>query len=162
MPLHGFRSSRSGTHLPALLHSNSAGSSANPANIPIPQTPGAPSGVSFSGGFGGDDLAATTPSGSYGSNSYFPSMSGTTTPASDFGSYTMGTPAHGPSGGHSWIEIVLDQEQVVLRGAGGDTNPAQLSGRVLLHLVESTSLKDVTLQLTGKAKVAFGEGAGYV
>lgn len=174
MPRTGWLSSHtSGTHLPSLLHHGSS-SAPNPANIPIPPTPG---GVSFSSGvFDGDHLPSTpgfgplqTPGGFGGGGaSYFPSASGTTTPASEFGSYggSVGTPAHlgptTPGGSHSWVEIVLDQEHVVLRGAGGDTNPAQLSGRVLLHLVESTSLKEVTLSLTGKAKVSFGEGAGCV
>jgi len=161
----------SGTHLPSLLggHGHASGTS-TPNHPPPPQTPGTPGGVSFSSNSFGeqDPLASYFSSSAAGT----PGASGTPTPdhahfpSSVAAGSGLGTPSHlGPTAGgasHSWVEIVLDAEHVVLRGAGGDTNPARLSGRVLLHLVEQTNLKEVTLQLTGKAKVSFGEGSGCV
>jgi hypothetical protein len=58
------------------------------------------------------------------------------------------------------VEIVLDNEHLVLRGQGGDMNPAYLSGHVVLNLSESTNIKEITMNLTGKAKVHFSEGTG--
>lgn len=154
MPRSSWLSSHtSASHLPNLLTPSSerapslANARVNPQNIPIPQTP-----FGSQSGWGNDDILSTsTPS-----SSYFPS-SVPSTPAYE-PSYSTGSSFHG----HSSVEIQLDQDQVVLRGAGGDTNPARLAGTVILHLVESTNLKDVVLTLTGKAKVQFGEGAGSV
>lgn len=55
------------------------------------------------------------------------------------------------------VEIVLDSEHLVMRGQGGDMNPAYLSGRIELNLQESTNIKDITMNLTGKAKVNFSD-----
>lgn len=71
----------------------------------------------------------------------------------------MSTP--GGSSGHT-LEIVLDSDQLVLRGQGGDMNPAYLSGRVELNLLEATNIKEIMMSLTGKAKVQFSDGSGYV
>lgn len=67
----------------------------------------------------------------------------------------------GGSSGHT-LEIVLDSDQLVLRGQGGDMNPAYLSGRVELNLLEATNIKEIMMSLTGKAKVQFSDGSGYV
>ncbi|KGB77670.1 hypothetical protein CNBG_3508 [Cryptococcus deuterogattii R265] len=69
----------------------------------------------------------------------------------------MSTP--GGSSGHT-LEIVLDSDQLVLRGQGGDMNPAYLSGRVELNLLEATNIKEIMMSLTGKAKVQFSDGSG--
>lgn len=58
------------------------------------------------------------------------------------------------------VEIVLDSDKLVLRGQGGDMNPAYLSGHIVLNLPEATNIKEITMQLTGKAKVQFSEGSG--
>jgi hypothetical protein len=58
------------------------------------------------------------------------------------------------------LEIHLDNDLVVLRGAGGDVNPALLTGQVVLNLTESTNIKELTLRLEGKAKVAFFDASG--
>jgi hypothetical protein len=58
------------------------------------------------------------------------------------------------------LEIHLDSDLVVLRGAGGDVNPALLTGQVILNLTESTNIKELTLKLEGKAKVAFFDASG--
>lgn len=67
-----------------------------------------------------------------------------------------------PYGGHHHapLEIHLDNDLVVLRGAGGDVNPALLTGQVVLNLTESTNIKELTLKLEGKAKVAFFDASG--
>lgn len=67
----------------------------------------------------------------------------------------------GGSSGHT-LEIVLDSDQLVLRGQGGDMNPAYLSGRVELNLLEATNIKEIMMSLTAKAKVQFSDGSGYV
>ena len=51
------------------------------------------------------------------------------------------------------LEIVLDSDTVVLRGAGSDVEPARLSGHVALFLSESSSIKEITLQFRGKARI---------
>lgn len=60
---------------------------------------------------------------------------------------------------HTPLEIFLDSDDLMLRGQGGDMNPAYLSGYVSLWLAESTNLKDITMQLTGKAKVHFQDAS---
>ncbi len=62
-------------------------------------------------------------------------------------------PPHKKDDKHSSIEIILDDETLVLRGTGAEVSPARLSGRVALHLTESTPVKEITLQFRGKAKL---------
>ena len=56
------------------------------------------------------------------------------------------------------LDIQLDSEEILLRGAGSDYNPALLSGRVVLNLQESTNIREISMRLEGKAKVVFHEG----
>lgn len=52
------------------------------------------------------------------------------------------------------IEIIVDSDTLILRGTGGaEVAPALLSGRVVLHLTESTPLKQISLHFRGKAKL---------
>ena len=44
-----------------------------------------------------------------------------------------------------------------MRGAGGDMNPAYLSGRVELDLTESMNIREIGMTLVGKAKVQFAD-----
>lgn len=53
----------------------------------------------------------------------------------------------------SRLEIILDKELIFLKGTGVDVEPARLSGHVALYLSESTSIKEITLQFRGKAKL---------
>lgn len=101
------------------------------------------------------DYFSTQPSPVYDASApTSPSLwSGPATPS------VMSTP--GGSSGHA-LEIVLDSDQLVLRGQGGDMNPAYLSGRVELNLLEATNIKEIMMSLTGKAKVQFSDGSGYV
>ncbi|KAH8107888.1 hypothetical protein BXZ70DRAFT_1069158 [Cristinia sonorae] len=51
------------------------------------------------------------------------------------------------------IDIIVASDTLSLKGAGQDVNPALLSGNVVLYLNEPTSLKHITLQFRGKAKL---------
>jgi arrestin-related trafficking adapter 4/5/7 len=54
---------------------------------------------------------------------------------------------------HPNIEIIVNNHLLTLRGAAVQVTPALLSGHVVLHLAESTTLKQITLQFRGKAKL---------
>jgi hypothetical protein len=56
------------------------------------------------------------------------------------------------------LDIQLDSDEILLRGAGSDYNPALLSGNVVLNLQESTNIREISMRLEGKAKVVFHEG----
>ncbi|KIK78590.1 hypothetical protein PAXRUDRAFT_109675, partial [Paxillus rubicundulus Ve08.2h10] len=51
------------------------------------------------------------------------------------------------------IEIIVESDCLVLKGTGSDVEPAALSGHVVLHLTEPTSIKGITLQFRGKARL---------
>ncbi|KAK0194986.1 hypothetical protein F5146DRAFT_1023740 [Armillaria mellea] len=51
------------------------------------------------------------------------------------------------------LEIILDKDCIFLKGTGVDVEPARLSGHVVLYLAESTSIKEITLQFRGKARL---------
>ncbi|KAI0044208.1 hypothetical protein FA95DRAFT_1583867 [Auriscalpium vulgare] len=51
------------------------------------------------------------------------------------------------------LEIVLADDFLTLSGVGVDVAPALLSGHVVLNLAESTSLKNITLDFRGKARL---------
>lgn len=101
-----------------------------------------------------------TPTSEYGWSSHM--SSGANTPG---GGYPHGasTPGYAASThAHHPLEIMLDSENLVMRGAGGDMNPAYLSGRVELDLTESMNIKEINMTLVGKAKVQFADTTGYV
>ena len=52
-----------------------------------------------------------------------------------------------------YLDIVVASDSLVLRGTGVDVDPALLSGHVVLHLTEPTSIKEITLQFRGKARI---------
>ncbi|KAH7108033.1 hypothetical protein BKA62DRAFT_680780 [Auriculariales sp. MPI-PUGE-AT-0066] len=52
----------------------------------------------------------------------------------------------------SYLEIVAPR-LAVFRGVGQDVEPISLSGMVVLHLAEAMDVRDITLELAGKAKV---------
>ena len=54
---------------------------------------------------------------------------------------------------HPHLEINVNNDVLCLRGTGVDVNPALLSGNVVLHLSEPTSIKEITLQFRGKARL---------
>jgi hypothetical protein len=58
------------------------------------------------------------------------------------------------------LEIQLDNDHLVLRGQGGETNPALLTGQLVLNLSESTNIRELSMRLEGKAKVAFVDTSG--
>ncbi|PFH53703.1 hypothetical protein AMATHDRAFT_938 [Amanita thiersii Skay4041] len=51
------------------------------------------------------------------------------------------------------IDVILESDSIFLRGTGVDVDPAYLTGQVVLTLPESTSLKEITLQFRGKARL---------
>jgi len=53
----------------------------------------------------------------------------------------------------SHLDVILDSPYLVLKGTGPDVEPTTLSGHVTLFLTEATSIKEVTLQFKGKAKI---------
>ncbi|PPQ65559.1 hypothetical protein CVT24_010822 [Panaeolus cyanescens] len=61
---------------------------------------------------------------------------------------------HSTSGGSKpQISIALDQPYIVLNGTGPDVESSRMSGKVVLTLPEATSLRDLTLQFRGKARI---------
>lgn len=60
------------------------------------------------------------------------------------------------------LEILLDKECIFLKGTGIDVEPARLSGHVALYLSESTSIKEITLQFRGKARLPVPSHDSYV
>lgn len=53
----------------------------------------------------------------------------------------------------SHLDIILEHPYLVLKGTGPDVDPTILSGHVRLFLTEATSIKQITLQFKGKAKL---------
>lgn len=51
------------------------------------------------------------------------------------------------------LEIILDSQCLYLKGTGIDVEPTRLSGHVALYLAEATSIKEITLQFRGKARL---------
>jgi hypothetical protein len=51
------------------------------------------------------------------------------------------------------LDVILDNPYLVLKGTGTDVDPTTLSGHVRLVLTEPTSIKEITLQFKGKAKI---------
>lgn len=109
--------------------------------------------------------AGTRPSLAHAGSSAFSYVSDgvASTPHTPVGSYSASNYAsslhNGSSATHQPLEIVLDSDNLVLRGQGGDLNPAYLSGHLSLWLNESTNVKDITMNLTGKAKVHYTEAS---
>ncbi|CDO76661.1 hypothetical protein BN946_scf184695.g2 [Trametes cinnabarina] len=54
---------------------------------------------------------------------------------------------------HPHLEIHVASDTLCLRGTGVDVNPALLSGNLVLHLSEPTSIKEITLSFRGKARL---------
>jgi hypothetical protein len=63
---------------------------------------------------------------------------------------------------HTGIELVVDTDVLALKGAGAEVTPALLSGQIVLDLAESTSVKEITLQFRGKAKLPPVENVPWV
>ncbi|KAG2039655.1 hypothetical protein BDR03DRAFT_950779 [Suillus americanus] len=61
--------------------------------------------------------------------------------------------SHHPPPDKSRIDIVLDSDVLALKGTTADTEPALLSGYVVLTLSEATSIKEINLQFRGKTRV---------
>jgi hypothetical protein len=60
------------------------------------------------------------------------------------------------------LEIILDSERLFLKGTGVDMEPALLSGHVALYLTNPMSVKEITLQFRGKARLPVTSSEPYV
>ena len=54
---------------------------------------------------------------------------------------------------HTSLDITVANDQLYLRGTGVDVEPTLLTGNVVLHLTEPTSIKQIILVFRGKARV---------
>lgn len=63
---------------------------------------------------------------------------------------------------HTGIELVVNSDVLTLKGNGAEVTPALLSGHIVLDLAESTTVKQITLQFRGKAKLPPVENEPYV
>jgi hypothetical protein len=63
---------------------------------------------------------------------------------------------------HTGIELVVNADVLTLKGMGVEVTPALLSGQIVLDLAESTPVKEITLQLRGKAKLPPVENEPWV
>lgn len=111
---------------------------------------------SSTSGLTGSQSGTSTPiSGSYTpASAHFPQTPGSTTSSHH-------TSGYGHGHGHSYapqLDIQLEQDEIVLRGAGSDYEPALMRGNLVLNLTESTNIKALDMKLEGKARVVFSEG----
>ncbi|KAF8149465.1 hypothetical protein B0H34DRAFT_631001, partial [Crassisporium funariophilum] len=53
----------------------------------------------------------------------------------------------------SHLDILLDTPYLTLQGTGPDVEPTRLSGQLSLYLSEPTSIREITLQFRGKARI---------
>jgi hypothetical protein len=144
--------SRPASRAPSPTRANSH--SSIPANISIPRrenTIDSTTSDPYSEPSVSTPASLNTPA--YGSYSTSSDMWGTAT-----GTHTPGG-TYFPSS-HAPVEILLDSDKLVLRGQGGDMNPAYLSGRIELNLPESMGIKEINMTLEVKGKVQFAEGTG--
>ena len=61
-------------------------------------------------------------------------------------------------GKESRVEVVPENNIIVMRTLTGDSQPYNLKGVIILTLLESTNIKDITVQLVGKCKAHFNTG----
>jgi arrestin-related trafficking adapter 4/5/7 len=54
---------------------------------------------------------------------------------------------------HTGIDLVVNSDVLTLKGNGAEVTPALLSGQIVLDLAESTTVKQITLQFRGKARL---------
>lgn len=61
------------------------------------------------------------------------------------------------------VEIQLPNDTIVLRGVGHDVESQLVTGNVVLNLEEATNIREITLSLTGKARLpSISNAAAYV
>jgi hypothetical protein len=67
-----------------------------------------------------------------------------------------------PDDKHTGIDLVVNSDVLTLKGNGAEVTPALLSGQIVLDLAESTTVKQITLQFRGKAKLPPVENEPWV
>ena len=55
------------------------------------------------------------------------------------------------------LEIILSTDKLVCRGVSANLDPVLLSGHVVLNLSEATNIREISLDLVGKARFPHGE-----
>ncbi|KAH6906390.1 hypothetical protein BKA70DRAFT_1287402 [Coprinopsis sp. MPI-PUGE-AT-0042] len=70
-----------------------------------------------------------------------------------FGLSTQPRPPKTGTGAKSFIDIQLDSPYLTLKGTGPDVEATRLSGNVVLYLAEASSIREITLEFRGKAKI---------
>jgi hypothetical protein len=63
---------------------------------------------------------------------------------------------------HTGIDLVVNSDVLTLKGNGAEVTPAFLSGHIVLDLAESTTVKQITLQFRGKARLPPVENEPWV
>lgn len=63
---------------------------------------------------------------------------------------------------HTGIDLVVNSDVLTLKGNGAEVTPVLLSGQIVLDLAESTTVKQITLQFRGKAKLPPVENEPWV
>jgi hypothetical protein len=71
-------------------------------------------------------------------------------------------PDHPQDDKHTGIDLVVNSDVLTLKGNGVEVTPALLSGQIVLDLAESTTVKQITLQFRGKAKLPPVENEPWV
>lgn len=59
------------------------------------------------------------------------------------------------------LDVLLNNPYLILKGTGPDVESTLLSGQVALVLTEATSIKELTLQFRGKAKIPLQTSDSY-
>ena len=63
---------------------------------------------------------------------------------------------------HTGIDLVVNSDVLTLKGNEAEVSPALLSGQIVLDLAEPTTVKQITLQFRGKAKLPPVENEPWV
>jgi hypothetical protein len=63
---------------------------------------------------------------------------------------------------HTGIDLVVNSDVLTLKGNGAEVTPTLLTGHIVLDLAESTTVRQITLQFRGKAKLPPVENEPWV
>lgn len=63
---------------------------------------------------------------------------------------------------HTGIDLIVNSDVLTLKGNEAEVSPALLSGQIVLDLAEPTTVKQITLQFRGKAKLPPVENEPWV
>jgi hypothetical protein len=63
---------------------------------------------------------------------------------------------------HTGIDLLVNSDVLTLKGNGAEVTPTLLSGQIVLDLAESMTVKQITLQFRGKARLPPVENEPWV